>query len=451
MTILSDAFYFIIALGILVTIHEFGHFWVARRLGVKVLTFSVGFGSPLWKKKGKDGVDYVIAMIPLGGYVKMLDEREGEVTEEDKPFAFNRKSVWARIAIVLAGPVANFLLAILLYWWVFLSGVVGVTTELGKIDSQSIAGKAGLKAGDRVVSIDEEPVVLYRDLNTGIVRRIGEKTEIILGIQKEGISQIRKVPLDISSWQVNPDRPDILGSLGLRLAVEDIVVLPLISEIEQGSPAEIAGLKIGDLIVAYDETNVESWQQLVVKITKDANKKVVLGILRDGEPLEISVVIGSHETEGSKNGFLGVRPESPDYSQYITSRKGGFFESLSMGIGETGKMIALSSRLFKKLIVGEISHKSVSGPFSIAKGAGGSARNGLVSFFFFVAMISVNLGFINLLPIPLLDGGHLLYYVIEAIKGKPLPESVQNFGLQVGMILVIMMMALAIFNDLAPK
>ena len=449
MTIVSNIFFFIIALGILVTIHEYGHFWVARKLGVKVLTFSVGFGKAIWQRKGKDGVNYVIAAIPLGGYVKMLDEREGEVAAEDVEFAFNRKNVWKRMAIVLAGPVANFILAIALYWMMFGMGITGLTTEMGNIEKETIAGKAGLSAGDVIKKVDGQEVILLKDALLAFARRLGEKSEIELLVKSSETKRERKIVLSLAQWDVDTEKPDILRSLGIRHKSEDIKVLPEIALVSDDSAADKAGIQVGDLVKSYNDQPIDHWNTLVAYVKPDAGKQADLLIERNGELRELSVVIGSQQQDGKTVGLLGVSPVRPDYSGLVTTREGGFFESLEMALLETGRMISLTVQLFKKLLTGDISPKSLSGPISIAEGAGGSARGGLVHFLSFVAMISVNLGFINLLPIPLLDGGHLLFFSIEAIKGKPLSEKVQEIGMQIGMLMVFALMAIAIFNDLS--
>jgi len=449
MTLISNAFFFIVALGILVTIHEFGHFWVARKLGVKVLTFSVGFGKALWQRKAKDGVNYVIATIPLGGYVKMLDEREGDVAETDKVYAFNNQSVWARMAIVLAGPVANFILAIALYWMMFGMGISGLTTEMGKIEQHSIAGQAGLRSGDVIKQVDGQEVVLLKDALLAFARRLGETSEIELLVESSDTRRERSVLMSLTNWDVDTEKPDILKSLGIRHQSEDLLVEPVIALVGDDSAAATAGIQAGDRIKSYNGQIIEDWDSLVAYIKPNAGQSAELIIERNGELRELSVVIGSQQEDGKTVGLLGVSPVGPDYSALIATRKGGFLESLDMAVIETGKMISLTVQLFKKLLTGDISPKSLSGPISIAEGAGGSARGGLVHFLSFVAMISVNLGFINLLPIPLLDGGHLLFFSIEAIKGKPLSEKVQEIGMQIGMLMVFALMAIAIFNDLS--
>lgn len=456
MMALWNLFYFIVAIGILVTIHEFGHFWVARKFGVKVLTFSIGFGKPLWQHKAKDGVNYVIATIPLGGYVKMLDEAEQDVDSADKQYAFNQKSVWVRMAIALAGPLANFILAIFLYWWMFVLGIDGLSTQMGNIAPESIAGQAGLMVDDKIVAVDGEPVFLLQDIAKSVARRLGEKTQMQIEIQassqykqQRNNNSTQTINLSLANWSIDIDKPNLLGSLGIRHKSQDLKLSSLVSTVNENTPAERAGLVAGDKVVEFNQQPIESWQGLVANIEVNAGKKIDLLIDRNGELKSISVVIGTRELENKTIGYLGVSPTRPDFSNYIVSRNGSLLEAFSLSLNETGKMISLTVQLLKKLLTGAISPKSLSGPISIAEGAGGSASAGLVYFISFVAMISVNLGFINLLPIPLLDGGHILYCVIEVIKGKPLSQKVQELGMQIGMLLVFALMATAIFNDLS--
>jgi regulator of sigma E protease len=449
MEILWNIASFIVALGILVTIHEYGHFWVARKFGVKVLTFSVGFGKPLIQKIGKDGVRYVIAAIPLGGYVKMLDERENSsaISEDDKPFAFNRQSVWVRMAIVLAGPLANFLLAILLYWFMFLLGIKGFVPEIAEPPESSIAAVAGLTQGDRIVAVDGTPVSVMNQLTKNIARRMGEVGSIDLEVERTGIIPNATYSLDIGKWQVDADKPQLLHSLGLYHRIEKLGTV--IGEVTLGGAADKAGMEVGDRVTRVNEQSVNSWQEMRSLVTTKPNQSVLVEVERAGELITLSVVIGSAKQNGKEYGVIGVANSLPNSERYVITREAGFFEAFSLAIDETVKMIALSGRLFVKLLSGEISTKSLSGPVSIAEGAGSSASIGLVYFISFLAMISVNLGFINLLPVPMLDGGHFLYYAVEAIRGKPLSQKVQEIGLQIGMMLVFALMALAIFNDIS--
>ncbi len=449
MDVLWNLASFIVALGILVTIHEYGHFWVARKLGVKVLTFSVGFGKPLLQKVGKDGVRYVLAAIPLGGYVKMLDEREPDqkISEQDRPFAFNQKSVWVRMAIVLAGPIANFLLAIFLYWCMFMIGTDGLKPVVGDPPQSSIAYAAGLLKNDHIVAVDGEAIITTQDLVEGLAKRLGDKGKLILTVKRKGNSQGKNIYLDLQTWQVDDERPQILHSLGIYHLREDATTE--IAVVTAGNAAAKAGIQVGDIITLIDDQPVSKWRDMVVMIRAMPNKPTSMQVNRNGELIPISVVIGTQEYNGETIGLLGVEQLRFDFNVYIVTQESDFFGSFVLAYETAYKKIVLTTQLFKKLVVGDISHKGISGPLSIAKGAGASASYGFVAFLSFLAIISVNLGFINLLPVPMLDGGHLLYFVIEAIKGKPLSEKVQEFGLQVGMMLVFALMAVAIFNDIS--
>ncbi len=439
---------FIVALGVLVTIHEYGHFWVARKLGVKVITFSVGFGKPLLQKTGKDGVQYILAAIPLGGYVKMLDERESEqpITKEELPFAFNQKSVWARMAIVLAGPVANFLLAIVLYWVIFIIGTEGLKPVVGTVPTESIAAIAGLKKQDVIVKVDNQTVKNRLDLVESIAKRLGDKDFLQLTVERKGFTQTKNLQLNLKNWHVDDEKPQILHSLGLFHPIENFT--HQIGHIAEGKAASMAGIKVNDVIEMIDGVAVNNWQQLVDVIHPLANQSVIMQINRSGKKIELLVLIGSRQMQKRTIGYLGIGPKRINPAPYIVTQKAGFLSASLLAIETTYNKIQLTAKLFYKLIVGDISYKGISGPFSIAKGAGQSASYGLVAFLSFLAMISVNLGFINLLPVPVLDGGHLLFFVIEAIKGKPLSKKMQEFGLQIGMMLVFALMAIAFYNDI---
>ncbi len=455
MTFIENIFYFIIALGILVTIHEYGHFWVARKLGVKVLTFSIGFGKPIWQRLAKDGVNYQVAMIPLGGYVKMLDEREGDVSQQDLPYAFNRQSVWKRIAIVLAGPVANFILAIVLYWGIFIAGITQLGTQMGEIDKSTIAGKSGLQAGDTITHVDGYPVNFLNDIVLSSAIRIGEKSTMALTvISRNGSDKV--LTLDLSQWDLENSERYILDSLGIRSIIADQNIEPILSMIKENTAASQAGLLVGDKIVAFNQRPVKSWRILTKEMIQPSpNQPVTFTVEREGELKDIPVVIGSREVSGKQFGFLGagVTPSKKEAAQtasyYKTAKGDDILNALVLAFNKTKRFIVVTARLFGKLVTGQLSLKNISGPLSIAEGAGGTARAGLVPFVLFIAMISINLGFINLLPIPMLDGGHLLYFLIELVKGKPLSEKTQAFGMQIGMLMVFALMAIAIFNDIA--
>ena len=447
MAILWNGLFFIIALGVLVTIHEYGHFWVARKLGVKVLVFSFGFGKPLLQKVGKDGVLYYLSAFPLGGYVKMLDERDQQnpIAEEDKERAFNRQPVWARMAIVLAGPAANFVLALFLYSFMYLIGIQGLSTEIGEVPEASIAEQAGLQKGDRIKSVDGQPVVVLHDVTKSIAKRMGDKGQIKLSVLSLQETTAKELSLNLSSWQLDDENPQLLHSLGIYHPLERRDAE--IGSVSSGKPADKAGLIQGDIIKTIDGDKINGWNDIPVKLAKMEAGKFTIEIDREGELMPFSVVITSADKNDKERGTIGITRVIPDYSQYLLVQQYGLGDSISAAYDETLNMVALSAGLFVKLIKGNISTKSLSGPISIAKGAGATASMGLAAFLSFLAMISVNLGFINLLPVPMLDGGHFLYFTIEAIKGSPLSEKVQEIGLQVGMMLVFALMAIAIFND----
>ncbi len=435
---------FIVALGVLVTFHEYGHFYVARKLGVKVLTFSVGFGKPIWQRVGKDGVRYMIASIPLGGYVKMLGEQaddEPPLTEAEQKQAFNRQTVWVRMAIVLAGPIANFLLALLLYWIIFLNDVTSLKPVIAEPVSGTIAADAGLQQADQIIAIDQQPTESFQDVQLALVKRIGEKTSIELQVRRAGEPNPLNLRLDISQWEVDEQRPDVLGSLGLVHQGRASII-----QVQPGGAADKAGMRSGDQIVKIEEQDIRYWDEMSKHLRERPGIPTNLEVLRNDELIPILVVLDSVEENGQQVGKLGV---SLEYSEYLQTTQVGPIQALNMAFAKTYSMIELTVRMFKKLLFGEVSHKSLSGPFAIAEGAGTTASYGLIAFLGFLALISVNLGFINLLPVPMLDGGHFLYFVIEAIRGKPLSVEAQNLGLQVGMMMVFALMALAIFNDLS--
>jgi len=449
MGILWDLLFFIIALGILVTIHEYGHFWVARKLGVKVLVFSFGFGKPLLQKVGKDGVLYYLSAFPLGGYVKMLDERDTEnpVAEEDKDRAFNRQPVWARMAIVLAGPAANFILALFLYSGMYLMGIQGISTEIGEVPMGSIAAQAGLQKGDYIKSVDGQSVVVLHDVTKSIAKRMGEKGQIHLSVQPMRGTSSKQISLNLANWKLDDEKPELLHSLGIYHPLEQRSVE--IASVAEGKPAAEAGLKSGDIIKAIEKQQINRWNDIRLELAEIGTGKFTIEVDRAGELMSFSVVITSADKKDKERGTIGIKGVLPDYSKYLLVQQYGLIDSISLAYDETLNMVALSAGLFVKLIKGDISTKSLSGPISIAKGAGSTASMGMATFIGFLAMISVNLGFINLLPVPMLDGGHFLYFAIEAIKGSPLSEKVQEIGLQVGMMLVFALMAIAVFNDFA--
>ena len=443
---------FIVALGVLVTIHEYGHFWVARKLGVKVLRFSIGFGKSLWRKTATDGTEYVIAAIPLGGYVKMLDEREGEVADDEKRQAFNRQPVTSRIAIVIAGPLANFLLAIFVYWWMFVLGVPALKPFLGEIPELSIAAEAGLKSGDEIISIDGKAVGNWREVNLAVIRRMGETDEITISVRHDDESIIRQHSMKLINWKIDPVQPDALKSLGIAPWLPDYP--PVLGEVLLDEAAASSGLMQADKIVSINNQPMDHWTDIVEMVSAQPNSHLQMVIERGGEQIDLDVLTGSRDLQGIQQGYLGVaRPELSDYQQSRIDKmrylqQYSFIDAIGQGINKTWEITLLSFRLIGKIFNGEVSPKNLSGPITIAQGAGAYASYGFVFFLGFLGMISVNLCIINLLPIPVLDGGHLMYYVFELIRGKPIPESVQEIGYRVGLVLVLSLMVFSIVNDI---
>ncbi len=443
MAVLEDILALIVTLGILVTVHEFGHFWVARRCGVKVLRFSVGFGQALYRRKDKHGTEFVIAAIPLGGYVKMLDEREGEVATHELHRAFNRKPVWQRIAVVAAGPLANFIFAIFAYWLMFMTGVTQVKPIVGEIDPESLAGQAGLHSQQQITAVDQVPVQSWSEVTYQLVNRLGETGTIEIETDQKN-----KHELAINRWQADADAPEILGSLGINVYRPSIP--PIIAELQPGNPAEQAGIKADDHITAIDGNPVEHWHEVVSVIQASANQPLNLSILRNNEPIELTLIPKQREVNGEVSGFAGAIVKSPKLpSDFYQIRQLGPLDALASGVERTWSMSVMTLESIGKMLQGLMSVKNLSGPITIAQVASDQAKAGLEAFLSFLAYVSIMLGVVNLLPIPVLDGGHLLYYLIEAVRGKPVSEKVQMMGIKVGMALLLGVMMLAIFNDIS--
>ncbi|RRV08161.1 sigma E protease regulator RseP [Pseudomonas sp. v388] len=437
----------LIALGVLVTFHEFGHFWVARRCGVKVLRFSVGFGTALVRWHDRQGTEYVIAAIPLGGYVKMLDEREGDVPPELADQSFNRKSVYQRIAIVIAGPVANFLLALVFFWALAMLGSQQVKPVIGAVEAGSIAQRAGLVAGQEIVSVDGEPTSGWSAVNLQLVRRLGESGSIALTVRDQGSSVDTPRALALDNWLKGSAEPDPIKSLGIRPWRPALP--PVLAELDPKGPAQAAGLKTGDRLLALDGQPVTEWQQVVDWVRERPAAKVSIRIERDGAPLEIPLTLTTRGEGEAAAGYLGAGVKGIDWPpEMLREVSYGPLAAVAEGASRTWTMSVLTLESLKKMLFGELSVKNLSGPITIAKVAGASAQSGLGDFLNFLAYLSISLGVLNLLPIPVLDGGHLLFYLIEWARGRPLSERVQGWGVQIGISLVVGVMLLALVNDL---
>ncbi|MCG9714482.1 sigma E protease regulator RseP [Shewanella insulae] len=439
---------FIIALGILITAHEYGHFWVARRCGVKVERFSIGFGKAIWRKIGADGTEYVVAMIPLGGYVKMLDERVDTVADELKPQAFNRKSVWQRIAIVGAGPMANFVFAIFALYIMYLIGVPSIKPVIESTQAGSPAAVIQVNKPMQVIAVGDRSVRNWEEVTYALVGHIGDDAIDVTVAPLSGVmGEERSYKLDIRKWKFNPETESPITSLGLD--VFRPAITPKLGFVDEDGAAYAAGLRLGDTLVAVDNQAYDDWEQFVAKVKASADKPLSVTIRRDGEQLKLTVTPKARTIDGGKvEGVIGVAPtQAPWPDEMQLQLEYGVGESLWVAADKTWQLVRVSIKMIGKLFTGDVSVKNLSGPISIAQGAGNSANYGLVYFLGFLALISVNLGIINLLPLPVLDGGHLLYYFIEVITGRPVPEKVQEIGFRFGAALLLILMSIALFND----
>jgi len=438
---------FILALGILVAIHEYGHFWVARKMGVKVLRFSIGFGKPLLKWHDKYNTEYVIAAIPLGGYVKMLDERVDEVPENERHLSFNAKSVQARIAIVAAGPLANFLFAIVALAAMYMVGVQSVKPVVGSITEGSRAEQAGIMPSEQIIKIGDDTIATWQDATFALMSSLGEQSVPVV-VRNENYQEQTKM-LNVEGWKLDQQDVPPLSSLGIVPFRPQATLT--IAAITKNSAAELANLQVNDTIIAVNGETISDWQQLVNLITQSANKSLQFSVKRQDSINSVTVTPKSRINEhGIEQGFLGVAPVVQPWPEgYVETRSFGPLDSIARGSQETWRLITLSFDMIGNLITGQVSVKNLSGPVGIAVGAGTSVSYGLVAFLSFLALISVNLGVFNLLPLPVLDGGHLMYYIIELFRKKPVSEKTQEFGFKVGALLLIFLTCFALFNDVS--
>lgn len=448
-TFIHSALALIVTLGLLIAFHEFGHFWTARRLGVKVLRFSIGFGKPLWSiRRGQDQTEYVLAAFPLGGYVKMLDEREGEVAEEEKHRAFNRQPVWSRFAIVSAGPLFNFVFAILAFWMMYLIGVPGVKPIVGEVKPDSVAAVAGFRAGDQIMKIDGEDTPTWSVARMTLLDDSLDADKVTIQVKgQDSVLQTLVISLEGITSEVK--QKDLLGYLGISPYRPEIEAV--IGRLEPGGAAEKAGIQKNDRVLRADDQSIKDWMGLVEYIRSHPGQMIHLKVERNGETLDIPVTTEKREADGAFIGKIGAAPAvTGNYPEsYLTEVKYSFAEALGVAVVKTWKLSALTLRMIGKMIVGEVSVENLSGPITIATYAGYSASIGLASFLYFLAIVSISLGVLNLLPVPLLDGGHLMYYVIEMVKGKPLSDEIQSQMQRFGIAILVMLMTLALYNDIA--
>ncbi|GAB3289557.1 RIP metalloprotease RseP [Parahaliea aestuarii] len=436
-------------LAVLVAVHEYGHFWVARRCGVKVLRFSIGFGKSLWTWRDRQGTEYSVAAIPLGGYVKMLDEREGDVDPAEQHQAFNRKPVLQRIAVVAAGPLANFALAIVAFWCLFMAGESGFAPVIGEVKPGSVADVAGLEVGQEIVAVDGRETPTWQAVNFQLLDRIGDSGAIAFAVKYPDSDVIYESEAIVSEWLADQEQPDLFGGLGLTMYTPDI--LPVVGEITPDSPAERAGLQSGDRVLSADGIAMPLWQDWVEYVRARPGQSIELQVQR-GDSRQTTSITPERilDEDGEAFGRVGVAVVVPDMPpELVRTFSRGPLEALGAGVQRTADLTVFTLNSIKKMLQGLISPKNLSGPITIAKVATASAKSGLESYISFLALLSVSLGVLNLLPIPVLDGGHLLYYTVELLAGRPVPEKIQVLGYQLGLFLVLSIMALALYNDFA--
>ncbi len=444
--------WFVIAVGLLVTVHEFGHFWVARRLGFKVLRFSVGFGRPLLKRvAGADPVEYVLAAVPLGGYVKLLDEREGPVPPEELARSFTRRPPWQRIAVLLAGPFSNILFAVLLLWgMLWVSGVTEVRPTVGEVTADSVAARAGLKSGDEIRAINGAAVGGQRDVVFGLLDAMSSRGDADLNVRGSG-GELRAVDLrvpDAAERRHLTEPSELFHGLGFQFYTPPVPAV--LGPVTPDGPAARAGLRPGDHVLAIDGVRMNDFRQIADYISARPGARISIDYWRAGVTGSVQLQVASEQVGGKRVGRIHVQPAAVSYpaSMLLHTELSGP-AALARAGTEAWDMTVLQARLFWRMVLGKVSLKNLSGPLSIAQFAGESAEAGVASFLSFLVLISLSLGFLNLLPIPILDGGQILFQLVEWLKGSPLSERAQALGQQLGIALLIVLMGVALYNDIA--
>lgn len=446
--VIQSVLSFIVALGVLITFHEFGHYWVAKKCNVKILRFSVGFGRPLYKRIiGDDKTEFVIAALPLGGYVKMLDERETDIKQEELDREFCHKPLWQRFAIVAAGPAFNFIFAVVAYCAVFVIGINGLKPIVGEVQPGSISDLAGISQGHEIISVENVITPTWMSVIDRLVNHTVNADKILLSII-DTYGNRQTLTLDLSSIAIDDmAEGKLLESLGL--GVVKLNLPAIIGEVIAGGAAERAGLLEGDKIIAVNRVNIDNWSEWVEQIRQSPGIELSIEIKRNDIAQTIFITPDTIETDGKTVGRIGavVQTQSGQFDEYFTRESYSLIPSLVKAIEKTWDMSILTLQVLGKMLVGEASVKNLSGPISIAQYAGQSAEIGIVAFLSFMAVVSVSLGVLNLLPVPVLDGGHLLYYIIEFVSGKPVSETLQIWGQQLGIVLLLGLMSIAFYND----
>lgn len=443
---------FIVAIGILVSVHEFGHFWVARRCGIRVLRFSVGFGRPIWKRVAQDGVEYMIGIIPLGGYVKLLDEREGNVAPEDLPYAYNRAKPRHRIMTLLAGPFANLLFAILVYWLLFMIGVPAIKPMVGEVLPDSAAAHAGLKVDDVIVAVEGKSTPARGDVMMSVLDNL-DATSLrfsVKGARGQDIS--RDVMLALPADRHALTEPEnLLKGLGFEFSYARMPAT--VGQLVAGGAAEQAGLKQGDTVTAIDGEPIVDFPAMVKLVSTKANQNAVFTVHRGEDFLQLTVKVAEQVVDGKTVGRIGVGAISPDQikmpADMQTMQRYGVLSAFTHGVAKTWDTSSLSLKMMWQMIAGKVSTKNLSGPISIAEYTGVAARQGLRVFVDWLALISISIGIFNLLPLPMLDGGQVVMQLVELLKGSPISERVQLFTQQVGIAMLMLLLSLTLYNDIA--
>ncbi len=444
MSVLHTVLWFLVAIGVLVVVHEFGHYLAARWAGVKVLRFSVGFGKVLLSRRfGQDQTEWTLAALPLGGFVKMLDEREGEVPAAEAHRSFNRATVWRRIGIVAAGPLANFLLAIVFYWVLFMNGLPALKPMIGEPPAGSAAAQAGLVAGDEIRRVNGNDTPSFQDLRLGLLRAGVAGETIKLELADGRNVQFEAPPLDTENLE-----RDTLQPLGIVRF--DPVIEPVIGKMLPDGAAARAGFQAGDRLLTANDETVANWQDWVQLVRLHPAKPLRIEIERQGQRKALTVVPDAIDEAGQRIGKIGAAPQVDEsvLAALMTEVRYGPVEALWQGTVKTWDMSLFTLEMMGRMVTGQVSWRNLSGPLTIADYAGQSASLGWISFVGFLALVSVSLGVLNLLPVPLLDGGHLMYYVAEVFTGRPVSERTMEIGARIGMTLLLLLMSFALFNDL---
>jgi len=441
---------FLVAIAVLVAVHEWGHYIVARLMGVKVLRFSIGFGRPLWtRRSGPDETEYCLSAIPIGGYVKLLDERDCEVAVEDRDRAFNRKSIPARVAILVAGPGLNFIFAILAYWCLFIVGVPGTKPVIGNVAEPSIAADAGLVAGDRIVGVGDRSVATWEGAILAMLQELLSEGDIALRVTDEAGTERLVILSTAGKASVLTEPGRLFTEIGIETWSPDLP--PVIDALTPDGPAARAGILPGDLILEAGGVGINSWPEWVEFVRARPSEEVEVVVSRGAGPVSLNITIGT-VTEGEETiGRIGASVRIPDdlYNEMRAEQTYNPLAALPVAVSKTWEMTSLTVRMVVSIVTGDVSAKNISGPINIAQYAGVSASIGFAAFLNFLAIVSISLGILNLLPIPMLDGGQIVYQLIEGATGSPVSERIQMIGQQVGLFLLLLLMSFAFYNDLS--